>query len=188
MAHSSRRKSFVRLRRPSRTSVAIGGGVAVGVVALTLGLTPGISIGALSTPVAPVIVPPASTRVTVTTAVTATEAAATTTSAPAPTTARPTTPTTKAGAPTTTAAPAVELIRIAAGPAQQGGSVTIQASGFRPNETVMFTIGGRKSTAKADARGRARVSYSVPGAAKTLLVTASAPSGSRTASIAVKPR
>lgn len=191
MPRPSRFRLLSGLRSSSRTSIAVGGGVVLAVVAVTVGLTPGISVGVLSNPVAPLIVPPATTRLAVNTAVpVTTETPATalpTTSAPAKSPVPP--PTVTANAVTTTAvASGSGSVRIAAGSARQGRTVTIQASGLRPNEVVSFTIGGRKITAKADSRGQARISYTVPKTATSLLVKAAAISGTRSASVAVRPR
>ncbi len=175
---------------PSKTTIALGGGVMIAAVAAVVGLTPGISVGVLSNPVAPVIVPPASVAPTATTVAPSVTAAAAT---GAPSTAAPTKPSatpssTAVPAAATTVAPKGGQIRIAAGAAQQGRPVTLQASGLRPNETVTIDVNGRKFRAKADARGVARISYPVSATATTLVVKAAAPSGTRTATVAVKAR
>ena len=156
------------------------------VVAVTVGLTPGVSVGVLSNPVAPLIVPPSTPRVAATTAAPVTTETPATTPPSTATSIKSAAPITAALTATTVVAAKVGSIRIAAGSAQQGRPVAIQASGFRPNEVVTFTISGRNLFAKADTRGQARILYTVARTATSLLVKVAANSGSRSASVAVR--
>ena len=204
MSKSSPLQFLSRPGSRSAFSVALVGGAGLAVVGLTVGLTPGTSVGVLSTPVvtaAPFIVPPSSP----------TTPAPTTpppTVAPAPTLPAAASPATvavgvsativplssSATVPVTTTSPATfrgpsrGSIRAIAGSVRQGSDVALEVSGFRPSESVTFTIGSRKSSTKSDSLGRATFIYPVPRTATKIVVKVQSPSVNRTITLAVRRR
>jgi hypothetical protein len=195
MAFRSKCRSASGRQSLSRASIVVGGGVVFAGIAFAVGLTPGISVGVLSNPVAPLIVPPSITQVAAVNAVSATTVTPTTTAPATSIPGRNVAPATSAVVTTTATAtstvPASTKsgpVLIAVGPALQRRPVTIQATGFRPNEVVTFTISRRKITVKADALGRAKISHTVAPTASSLRVNAAAKSGSRLVTVPVRAR
>ena len=208
MTKSVSENSPLRLlsRRHNRSalSVALVSGVGFAVVGLSVGLTPGTSVGVLSTPVvtaAPFIVPPSSPTTPAPTAPPPTSAPASIRQAaasPATTTLGASTTNvprsrSAAGLTTTTAPPTSRVpgkgsIRAIAGSARQGSDVALEVGGFRPSESVTFTIGSRKISTKSDSLGRATFIYSVPRTATRIVVKVQSPSANRTFTLAVRRR